>query len=302
MELSAVLPLCIRGSYDIDDLGRTEILFKSLVAFNQQQVFKEILIVCPPDDVEIVKQRVKKWAQLPLRVVCEEKLCPEFVNHRHVRGWRKQQLIKLAAPRMLACDYYLTLDADAICLKPLDKEKLLPGGKALLQYEARELHPKWWTSSARILKMSPDVGDKALGMTVTPALMSSELANLTAQEIEKCLRGKGTWVDKICRLHNPRSPSNWTLYRQRRGRWTEYSLYYMCARKLGVLDKYHVTAGTETNPNLMLIHDSHPFETWQPKYNFEASCPGLFCVVNSSSRLEPEVVWDKISAYIPVEN
>lgn len=301
MRLGAVLPLCIRGSYDIDDLGRTEILFKSLRAFAQPGLFEEFLIVCPPDEVEIIQQRCQKWSHLNIKVVSEEVLVPELAKHRHVRGWRKQQMVKLAAPRMMSVDFYVTFDADAICLKHISKDILVPNGKALLQYEARALHPKWWTSSAHILKMSPDVGDPAIGMSVTPAIMSSELAELTGQEIAANLRGRGSWVDKLCKLHNPKSPSNWTPYRFKRGRWTEYSLYYLTAQKLQLLDQYHVTAGSSEYPHHLLIHDSHPFDCWEPKKNFSNDCPGLFCVVNSSMRYETHQVWSKIQNYIPSE-
>ena len=146
MKLSAVLPLCIRGSYDIDDLGRTEILFKSLTTFAEPNLFNEFLIVCPDNEVEIVKQRCLKWSKLNVKVISEEELIPEFVDHKNVRGWRKQQMIKLAVPRMLDCDFFVTFDADIICLKPISKETLLPNGKALIQYEMRSRHPKWWRS------------------------------------------------------------------------------------------------------------------------------------------------------------
>lgn len=299
MLLSAILPLSIRGSYDVDDLGRTNILFTTLRAFGADQVLKEILIVCPPDEVSVIREQVKKWPEFIIRVVSEEDMVPELANHRQVRGWRKQQMIKLAAPRELSTPYYLTLDADAICLRPLTESLLIPDGKALLQYEKRALHPRWWKSSSRILKMSDHVGDPEVGMTVTPAIMASDISEATGEEIAANLRGKGSWVDKLCRLHNPKSPSNWTFYRHLRGRWTEYSLYYFCALKRNMLEKYHVTAGTETHPQLLLIHDSHPFEQWVPEQSFAPNGQGLFCVVNSSMRFDIENTWQKIAPFVP---
>jgi len=302
MKLSAVLPLCIRGSYDIDDLGRTEILFKSLSAFAEPGLFNELLIVCPNDEVEIIKEKCLKWQKLNIRVVSEEVLIPELKKYPHVRGWRKQQMVKLATPRMLDCDFFVTLDADVICLKPITIEQLLPGGKALLQYEMRARHPKWWHSSARILNMSGNVGDPNKGMTVTPAILSSDLCLLTGEEIEKHLRGKGTWVDRLCQLHNPKSLSNWTPYRFHRAKWTEYSLYYLCAQKHKLLEKYHVTTGTTEIPQLMLVHDSHPYEDWNVASSFSPDNPGLFCVVGSKNRLDPENVMEKVGPFIPFEN
>lgn len=302
MKLSAVLPLCIRGSYDIDDLGRTEILFKSLSAFTEDNLIEEFLIVCPDNEVEIIEKKCTKWTKLNIRVVSEEILIPELKNHRNVRGWRKQQIVKLAAPRMLDCDYFITFDADVICLKHINKEILLPEGKALLQYEPRSRHPKWWRSSSRILNISGTIGDPNKGMSVTPAILSSELCRLTGEEIEKHWRGSGTWVDRLCELHNPKSLSNWTPYRFRRSRWTEYSLYYLTAMKLNLLEKYHITCGTTKINQLLWSHGTNPIEQWDVAHSFSNENPGLFCVVGSKRRLENDLVWNMVKPFIPIND
>lgn len=299
MKLSAVLPLCIRGSYDIDDLGRTEILFKSLSTFSEPGMFEEILIVCPDNEVEIIKEQCVKWDKLPIKVVSEEVLIPELKAYQNVRGWRKQQMVKLAAPRMLDCDFFLTLDADVICLKNISKDKLLPNGKALLQYELRSRHPKWWKSSSQILNMSLNIGDQEKGMTVTPAILSSKLCGIATKEIENNWKGKGTWVDRLCQLHNPKSFSNWTPYRFRRSKWTEYSLYYLSALKHNMLENHHVITGTKEYPHLLLIHNTHPISDWNVEECFSEEHPGLFCIIGSKTRLEPDFVWTVVEPYIP---
>lgn len=297
MAIGAVLPLCIRGSYDVDDLGRTEILFRSLTAFAEPGMFSTFLIVTPPDEVDIVNQRLEKWQHLNPVVISEEALIPELSKYAHVRGWRKQQLVKIAAAQYLKEDFYLTFDADVICLKPLTLDKLIVDGKALLQYESRELHPKWWKSSARMLKMSPDVGEAGVGMHITPSILAKDICLKLISELTE-LWGKH-WVDEICSLHNAKDPRNWSIFRYLRSRWTEYSLYYMCAHKFGMFDNYHVVAGRGDNPQLLMIHDSHPYETWDVEKSFSDRCPGLFCVVGSKSFLEPEVVWQKVGPYVP---
>lgn len=299
MKLGAVLPLCIRGSYDNDDLGRLEILFRSLTAFADPELFGTFLVVTPPDEVSIVAKRCERWSHLGLKIISEEELVPEFVKHRHVRGWRKQQMIKLAAARLLKEEFFITFDADVICLKPITWDKLIVDGRALLQYEARALHPKWWKSSARLLHMSPDVGNTDVGMSVTPAILSTVLCRQLTDELSAS--GNGNWVDTLCALHNPKSISNWRIGRYLKSKWTEYSLYYLCSMKKSTLDQYHITAGTETTPQRLLIHDSHPFEHWHAAKSFSADCPGLFCVVGSKSGLEPEIVWNKIKEYVPYE-
>lgn len=296
MTLGAVLPLSIRGSYDVDDLGRTEILFKTLSAFSLPDTFGTILIVTPPHEVETVRERCQRWSQFNIEVMSEEELLPELKSHQQVRGWRKQQMVKLGAARVLSEDFFLTLDADVVCLKPIGLHNLFVDGRAILQYEDRSLHPKWWQSSARLLDMSPNVGDPDVGMSVTPTILAKDLCLSVAKELTP---KRGTWVDRLCRLHNPRHPSNWTVGRLLRSKWTEYSLYYLNAMKQGLLDEYHIKTGTEKIPQLLLIHDSHPFESWDAERSFSAEDPGLFCVVGSKSGLEPEVVWDRIKHLVP---
>jgi hypothetical protein len=297
MTIGAILPLSVRGSYDVDDLGRTEILFKTLDAFCEPGLFSKFLVVTPPDEVDIVTEKVKRWSQFNPVVISEEELVPGLKKHRHMRGWRKQQLVKIAAHQAFEDDFYITFDADVICLKPLTINKLIDDGKAMLQYEPRAFHPKWWKSSARILKMSSEIGDTSKGMHVTPAILSTTLAKQLTEEITSLW--KKDWVEAICSLHNPKRPANWRVSRFLMLKWTEYSMYYLCAMKKGNLDQYHVTAGTQTHPQLMLIHDSHPYETWDTAKSFSDQCPGMFCVVGSKSRLEPSEVWARIQPFIP---
>lgn len=294
-----MLPLCIRGSYDIDDLGRIEILMRTLTAFSDPDMFGTFLVVTPPEEVDLVTEKCLKWPQFNMQVLSEEALVPELANYRHIRGWRKQQIVKLAVARIMPEKFYMTFDADVICLKPICYDDLIVDGRAILQYEMRAQHPKWWKASARILGMDPNIGDPTIGMTVTPSILATDLSKQLAEELTP--PGGGSWVDVLGSLHNLKNPANWRLSRFLKLRWTEYSLYYLCALKRGVLDSYHVRTGTSEIPQLLLVHESHPFENWDAAQSFSADSPGLFCVVGSKSGLEPQVVWEKIKDFVPEE-
>lgn len=297
MAISAVLPLKASGSYDVNDLKRAHILFTSLKTFVAAGTISEIFVLVPAVEVELVQQEYACWQSLNIKVMAEDDLLPEFKKYPKMRGWRKQQLLKIAIANLIENEFYLTLDADVICLKPLDESKLIIDGRALLQYEQRAQHPKWWKSSARILNMNADIGAKDVGMTVTPALMSKTLAQKLMAELSSHKAGEN-WVDMLCSLHDPANPRNWSISRFLKLKWTEYSLYYLCALKLGLLDRYHVIAGTVQTPSLLLIHDSHPYESWQIESSFALTNPGLFCVVGSKTRLPPKEVWAKVAPFI----
>lgn len=297
MPIGAVLPLKVSGSYGGDDLNRAHILFASLTRFAEPGLFEDFFVVVPAPEVAQVEAAFAKWQALNIRVLSENELVPELAAYPKVRGWRKQQIVKLAIAARMRSPFYLTFDADVICLKPLRHDQLIVDGRALMQYELRAQHPKWWKSSARILRMSPQVGDPAVGATVTPAVLAREICLALMREIERA-RGATSWVKALCDLHRPWRPRNWWPDRILMLKWTEYSLYYLCAHKLGLIDRYHVTAGTPALPQRLLVHESHPFETWDTAYSFSARCPGLFCVVGSKSGLPPQTVWVRVGPHI----
>ena len=82
-----------------------------------------------------VTDYLSQWTSLPIEVMAEEDLVPELRRYPKLRGWRKQQLVKLAACRELSSDYCLTFDADVFSTCPTRRSDLLPAGKALMQYE-----------------------------------------------------------------------------------------------------------------------------------------------------------------------
>lgn len=297
MAIGAVLPLKVTGSYGVDDLNRAHILFSSLQRFAEPGLFREFYVVVPAAEVAQVQTAFARWHGLGIEVISEDELVPQLAHYPKMRGWRKQQIVKLAIAQRMQSRFFLTFDADAICLKPVTEEQLIIDGKALLQYEQRAQHPKWWKSSARILKMNPAVGDPELGMTVTPAIMATDLCLALIKQLTP-KKGSSSWVDHLCSLHQPGNPKNWRLSRFLMLKWTEYSLYYLCAHKLGLLDDYHVTAGTDKVPQKLLVHESHPFEQWDVARSFSPACPGLFCVVGSKTFLAPQEVWQKVGPFI----
>jgi hypothetical protein len=165
-----------------------------------------------------------------------------------------------------------------------------------MQYESRSLHPRWWSSSARLLSLKGSVGDPERGMSITPAILSRSILDSLTSTLST---SRYSWAEVLCRLHRPTHPSNWTPARFLRSKWTEYSLYYLHAAAIGALDEYHIEGGTETTPQVLLGHEAHPFESWQPAYTFGPDNPALFCLVGSKSGLTPVEIWEVIDEFIP---
>lgn len=302
MKLGAVLPLSIRGSYDIDDLNRADILFHSLTTFAESGLFDPFLVVTPHHEVEIVRRHFERWQHLGLEVISEEELAPELAEprHRKVRGWRKQQIVKLAAARKIHQTFYITFDADIICTRPVSSRDLVIDGRALMQYEECSLHPKWWKSSARILGINKrafrNFPNPGRGMSVTPAIMSTQIAASIGDSIT--IKGEGSWVDKLCSLHDNRKLSNLNLNAYRMRKWTEYSLYYLHALKTNQLNHFHISAGTEQVPHKLFAHDATPLKDWDAAKMFSPKSNWFFTLIGSKSMVSPKAVWEKVGPHI----
>ena len=174
-------------------------------------------------------------------------------------------------------------------------DDLVVRGRALIQYQFRCQHPKWWRSSARQLNLPVDYADDGRGMSVTPAILSKDIVALLQQELAV---GRVNWVERLCNLHRPWHVSNWTVSRLRRSKWTEYSLYYLCALKHACLSDFHIECQTTEVPQYLLNHDAHPYEQWDAEVTFSSQCTGLFCVVGSKSMLAPQLVWERVAPFI----
>lgn len=297
MSISAVLPLKATGSYGADDLNRAHILFKSLTIFAEPNLFSEFYVVVPDNEVSLVKETFSRWNTLPIIVITESQLLPELKNYPKMRGWRKQQLIKIAASKIISSDFYITFDADIVALRKFSENDLIVSGKAILQYEPRNRHPKWWKASARLLKTSHKIGDKTRGMSVTPAILATQICQKLMTDIQSQSKIY-TWAEIICNLHIPSNPKNWWIGNYLKLKWTEYSLYYLCSQKHDLFDRYHVEAGTDSLPQLLFVNDTLDYDNWDPGNSFIDTNPGLFCIIGSKTATNPKDVWKKVYPFL----
>jgi hypothetical protein len=271
--LSAVLPLKVSGRHYGDNLARLDLLFSSLLHFAAPGLLDELLVVARADETDLIARHLAHWPELPLRLVCEDDHFPafrRFTRPWQVRPWQRQQIIKLNAPAFAAGPYVLTLDPDVIARRPLTRELLLPGGRALLEPEPRAVHRQWWLDSADLLGAEPAL--ERPGMNVTPALLSTAVLLEVQRRLED-VAGR-PWMDVLL-----------TSYCD----WTEYSLYLVAAERAGMVQSHHVwTSSAEAPAHLHLdpslnIWDAAGATRANLERLFTADDPGLFAVAQSNS-------------------
>jgi Family of unknown function (DUF6492) len=288
--LGALLPLKVSGRHYGDNLERLDLLFSSLTHHAAPGTLDELVVVARADEADLIGRYLAHWPELPLRIVVEDDHFPafrRFTRPWQVRPWQRQQIIKLNAPALMSAPFVLVLDPDVLAVKPIAREDLLPGGRAILEPEGRGVHRQWWRDSADLLGVDPGLHRR--GMNVTPALLSSAVLAEVQQRLE-AVSGRH-WMDTLL-----------TSYCD----WTEYTLYLLAAEGAGLVERYHVWADDPAAPvHLQIdpdvsIWDAATASRANVARLFSPDDPGLFAVVQSNTGLPPSEVAAVAAEHFPV--
>lgn len=295
--MDAVLPLTAR------DLGRARILLTSLA--RNLQGLGTLWVVTRASETEAIRAALQSEAHV--QVLNELELVPELRHAYGLKGWYRQQVVKLAIAERVATPNYLTLDADVICVRKLSAEDLAPDAKGLCHITPRDLHPDWYRHSRELLGLTPHA--TAVSHNVTPAVLHRDgvrellqrLADLAAaHSFRPGLRGLRQRVQTtLTRRLAPHTRAAW-VYLIAGAPWTEYALYYSWLEASGRFAMFH-TLGAEciySTEHSVWRADAARFDSWDPRPLFEGEGPPYFVVVQSITQLAPSRVWSKVGPYL----
>jgi hypothetical protein len=308
--LDAVLPLTVK------DLDRFRILQRSLDIFCQD-LLGTIWVVVPDDQIAEVSRAIESGSY---RVIAESLLIPE-IKLLKVKGWYLQQLIKIAIADHIKTDFYLTLDADVICVQAVSFSDLVKDGRAV--YHAandNQFEDNFWCSSVRdILRIKPTFSPQNSYYNVTPSVLNrnavmqlqKRLGELSISE----MKSKFQWVSS--KRNNFYLLVSWLLYRIlpnnsalkkqitdykayliRKIPWTEYLLYYNFCDAEGLLDKYHLQTSYCIYAGEESVWEQNQYTNWNPEKCFEGERNFFFCVFQSNTQLPAEVVWKNVERFL----
>jgi hypothetical protein len=268
--LDAVLPLVAR---DVERFER--LLLPSLRHFFNP--LGTCWVVVPQANVEAIRNHI---ADPQFQVISETDLIPELRLFRPERigGWQLQQLIKLSAARIVSSSFYLTLDADVVCVRHIEYTDLVQDLRAIANVSdsARDVHSTWYTWAEKVL------GFARSGRThgVTPAVLSSEGVCRLFAFFEEQLRPNLLRAEAYLLSHRP---------------WTEYTLYYTYLEHIGLFDTYHFPASTRTYQNS--IWKVGEEVAWDPVHSFSAHDSFYFSVLQSYAVNSVDSVVARIRSY-----
>lgn len=307
-KIDAVLPITLK------DYGRFTILQRTLDFFCEE-LLGVIWVVVPDQDFAKIKSKIKgnNYSVIP-----ESKLIPEINFFPKRGGWFNQQLIKLAIAEYIATDFYLTLDADVICVKPTYLSDLVKDGRALYYIYSLDKFdfPEWYDWAERVLKIqlpcrkyynvTPAVLSKKAVLDLQEYLNKLSLAQISSQK-EINFFAKNDLMLLLARAalkvlpkkSVPREQlSGWKAYLLRNIPWTEYSLYYTFCEAQGLINKYHVPGEDCIYSNENSVWYKQQYIDWNPKSCFTGERNFFFSVLQSTTQVSPDVIWERIKIYL----
>jgi hypothetical protein len=233
------------------------------------------------------------------QVLPESELVPEMRFFPKVKGWYRQQLIKLAIADWVATDFYLTLDADVLCTRLVQYQDLVRENRAPCFAHPDDRFPEWYANSERVL----DMHRSGIYHNVTPCVLSKAgvislqgyLAK-RAEEVKLPFHTSEVFYHLLHRL--PSFQMAWRVFLLRTLPWTEYSLYYTYLENVALFDLYHFWTKNCIYSVEESIWSVGQFADWDPRRVFSDMNKYCFCVVQSRTGIAASEVAARIAPFL----
>lgn len=286
------------------DLGRAQLLFDSLRRYATG--LGALFVVVPEQDKAAIGAQLASESGLRIELRTEREVAPELSLLKGLRGWHKQQLLKLAIVDHVRTDFYLTFDADVIATRPFSPAVLCPNGKAPCCILKERSHQDWYLDAARMLQR-PLVRQDILH-NVTPVVMAAGGVRALSEHFERRYQ-RGEWgrglrairqrLEKL-RLCGRPGLAGWRLFLASGLPWTEYALYYSFLEAYELFERWHeeVPRPIYDVEGSLWKADAPQFSSWEPGPLFSGEGPPYFAVLQSNTQISPAALREKLHAYL----
>jgi hypothetical protein len=198
-----VLPL--HGARDVESTRMN--LLPSLDRFFAVEDVEEILVIGRTGEYRgfAFDDVVSKPLAERIRAIDERELLPPSRSLLPLKGYDRQQVLKLTVSSRVRTRLYCTLDADVYLVKPCRLADWWSDGRCIYNPVSMDVYPRWWRAAVKHLGYRGNF-DRGRGFGVTPALLYTHVAAAVVDYLETERRGVAHAV---------------------RHRATEYSLYWL---------------------------------------------------------------------------
>ena len=300
------------------DHGRLELLLRSLAKFFDLDAVETLLVATPnATTVRLLLSSIARRGGssaldalvAKADVVNDAELAPEVAQREergrnHVSGYTKQQIMKLAAAARVSTEYYLTLDADVLCVRPTGYDDLIRGpsatssGRAVVNMTPLSRHRDWFKAADHLLgtSLGHDRADDWPVMGVTPSLMHAASVRELGKALERRHPSAESWREVLA-THDD-------------GHWTgEYALYFTYLCRDGDYGRFDELYDRHAKEAMYLssgfsVWDAEGFAAFDPRRAFgdaeedEDKRRGYFIIVQSRSGVTPAAVREAVEPYL----
>jgi len=323
--LTLVLPLTL------DDLSRAALLASTLHKIATGSVHE--LIVLVPDQQQSLLEKAfvpLLHEALPVRVLSESAVFtnPTLFSKNNAYTYSVQMALKLLVARHISTQFYVTLDADVLLIKPANinetirtyvQTDLKASGDTttssthafgIYEDESRQVHAEWWLGSAAFLGISesrPNLAkfrphimstEEGSGFSVTPAVLSTFGSIIVLQEIFQaqslCF---GAELDRgyaeILWIESLGKESPLCHATKAKVLWSEYTLYRLALDNVFIFADLH-----EPQHNFRLhCHDIWYANQlpWDAAAAATSNC--LFSIIQGSTGVSPSKIWTAMKSF-----
>lgn len=175
---------------------------------------KKIYLIAPKKDIPLLD-----FCGEPYVILDERNFLHSSMDS--VRGWYKQQIIKLTASLIVDTPEYLILDGDHFLVKDLHYSDLKKGDKVAGHFEPFQtlnsvdysVNSKWWECSVKLLNIQ-NFNEMKRHLSVTPQIV---ITNYVKDLISELQEKSEFWEVELCN-----------------GGFTEFTLYWLYLYKRGL--------------------------------------------------------------------
>lgn len=158
-----------------------KLTLRSVIRFFKLSDISNIHIITKATNVSIIRKKLnsiyskRRNIRSKIKVYNEKKLLRHSLfNRKTTKGYRIQQVLKLEAHKIVDTDYYCTLDSDVYLTQPTCYNDIFSEGRAYINVESLDAHPKWWKLASKCLELDVDIlGEEGIG--VTPCMLNTRV-------------------------------------------------------------------------------------------------------------------------------
>lgn len=204
-------------------------------------------------------------------------------------GWFVQQIIKLAAADHVDTPFYLTLDADVLCVRNVRYEDLIRDGRAQVTLHYKDVHSGWYWWAEQVLGFERQEGEKGRTHGVTPAALSVE----GVRSLCRYLRDRPSPLEAPAK-DGGCGDCSYDLVRLLP--WTEYTIYFSFLDHASLFDRHHFVSERPLYENCAW-HEQE-VEDWDAAKSFAGDREFWFSVVQSNAGAAVDRIAERIAPYL----